>query len=181
MRITSCTSFEEKKTSLTIEATKNEDLTPLECALIGHQWVRVNDQGVLETAPAHKNPPIVFDKDIDPIWDGKPATIRRLREPDKTESVKYCNRAFYIQSIGGYDGNREKKAQRLILSGFEALRSRRNLRDGKYWEVWYLPGAHAAEGELAGRSEKQIKQWILDVIRPGNLELSGESWGLSVE
>jgi len=171
----------KKVTSITIEAEKDEDLAEVEGALISHKWIRQNDQGDLETAPAHRSPPIFFDKDIDPIWDGKPATIRRLREPAKGEGGKYSNRAFYVQSIGGYTGNRTEKAQRLILSGFETLRSRRSLRDGKCWEVWYLPGAWAAEGELMGRSEDEIKRWILDVIRPGNVALSGESWGLSIE
>jgi len=179
LRIIESSRVEKKVASLTIEADKGEDLSAFEAALNSHQWVRQKD-GKLETAPAHRNPPILFDKDIDPIWNGKSVKVRPLRLPEEKPS-EYRQRSFYIQHIAGYSGGKEKKAQRLILSGFEVLRSRRSLRDGKCWEVWYLPGAWAAEGELDGRSEEKIKQWILDVIRPGTLELAGESWGLSIE
>jgi len=170
-----------RTTGLSIQADKGEDLAPFESMLIGHQWVRMNEQDELETAPAHKDPPIKFDKDIDPIWgDGEPQTIRQLVPPKKGETSKYSGRSFFVQSIAGYSGNRVKKAQQLYLCGFEPLRSRRGT-DGKIWEIWYLPGAWAAKYILTGKTEEQILDWLCNEISPGTIALSGETWGLSME
>jgi len=178
MRISESNYVKNRVTSLIVEAEKGEDLSDLKRALESHKWFRQNEHGELETAPAHRDPPILFDKDIDPIWDGKPAKLRQLRESKKEEVCEYNNRSIYIQSIGGYDGLRWKKAPKLILAGFEPLRSKRSRKDGKCWEIWYLCGAWAAKGELEGKTEKEILDWIRREIRPGNVELSGEAWGL---
>ena len=131
---TSCT--KERTTALTIEADENENLVDFETMLGSHKWIRQNEYKELESAPAHKDPPILFDKDIDPIWNGKPAKIRQLREAEEKNIDIYNQRSFYVQSIAGYDGGRFKKAQKLVLCGFSVLRSKRGTRDGKCWEIW---------------------------------------------
>ena len=158
---------------------KDENLKEFQAMLGTHMWIRQNEHGELESAPAHLDPPILFDKDIDPIFDGKKASLRQLRTAEKAHRDPYRHRSFYIQSIGGYDGNRGEKAQRLFINGFVPMRSKRSTKDGKCWEIWYLPGAWAAEGELRGKSEDDILAWICGEIGPGNTELTGEAWALS--
>lgn len=182
MRVVSSSSTKDRMTSVTIEASeKGEDLEHLHAALNSHKWVRQNEHGELETAPAHRDPPLLYDKSIDYIWDGEPAKLRMLCKPKKDDLGDHKDRAFYIQSIAGYSGERDLKAQKLIMSGFKPLRSKRGARDGLCWEIWYLPGAWAAEGEIRGKSEDEIKEWVFRYIKPGNLELSGEAWGLAIE
>lgn len=172
-----------KVSSLSIDS-NDEDLTPFGAALRGHVWLRINEKGELETSPAHTVPPVVYDEDVDPIWDGKAKTIRLI--PPRRDSY---DRSIYVQSISGYSGkylyhymNHDKilKATVMYFNGFEPLRSQRG-DDGLIWEIWYLPGVWSAKGELKDRDEKYILKWLHEVIRPGTVTFSGESWGLSVE
>jgi len=181
MRIITSSYVKKRITSITIEAENDkEDLKYFEAALNSHKWIRQNLSGELETAPAHRNPPLLFDQDIDPIWDGKPAKIRQVRK-DKKKRASFDDRAFYVQHISGYDGNRLEKAPKLILAGFQPLRSRRSSKDGQMWEIWYLCGAWAAKGELEGKTEEQIIDWLIQEIRPGQMELSGQAWALVID
>ncbi len=179
MRVVTSSSTKNRTTAITVEADKDEDLAEFEAMLGSHKWIRQNEQGELESAPAHLDPPILYDKDIDPIFDGQPADIRQLCKAEKAHKDLYRNRSFYVQSIAGYGGNLMEKAQRLFINGFVPMRSKRSTKDGKCWEIWYLPGAWCAEGELRGKSEDEILTWICREIGPGNTELSGEAWALS--
>lgn len=170
-----------RTTAITIEADKKEDLAAFEAMLGSHKWIRQNEYGELETSPAHRDPPILYDKMIDPIWNGKPARIRQLREAEERHKKIFVDRSFYVQHIAGYSGGFSEKAQRMFINGFVPLRSKRSTRDGKCWEIWYLPGAWAAEGELRGKTEKQVKSWLFEKIGPGTVQLTGESWGLSID
>ena len=181
MRVTTISYTGERTTAITLEADKNENLVDFETMLNSHKWIRRNEYKELESAPAHRNPPILFDKDIDPIWDEKPAIIRQLRDAKKKDIDVYTHRSFYVQHIAGCDGDRFEKAQKLVLCGFSVLRSKRGTRDGKCWEIWYLPGAWAAQGELRDKTEDKILDWLIHEIRPGTIDLSGQSLGLVTE
>lgn len=178
MRVTTISCTGKRTTAITLEAGEGEDLADFETMLGSHKWIRQNEYEELESAPAHIDPPILFDKDIDPIWHGKPATIRQLREAEKKDINVYTHRSFYVQHIAGYDGDRFRKAQKLVLCGFSVLRSKRGI-NGKCWEIWYLPGAWAAEGELRNKSEDKILDWLIHEIRLGTIDLSGQSLGLA--
>lgn len=180
MRIVTTSITKNRTTAITIEADSVENLAEFEAMLGSHRWIRQNEEGELESAPAHRDPPIVYDKDIDPIWSDKPVEIRCLRDVKEKDKM-WEHRSFYIQSIGGYGGRRGEKAQKLVFNGFVPLRSKRSMRDGKCWEVWYLPGAWAAEGELRGKKEKEILDWVLREIKPGTTELSGETYALCLD
>jgi hypothetical protein len=181
MKIITSSSTKNRTTAITIEADKGENLEEFKAMLGSHKWVRQNEYGELETAPAHLDPPLLYDQRIDPIWDGKPARMRQLREAKEKHKKVFTDRSFYVQHIAGYSGGFSEKAQRMFINGFVPLRSKRSNRDGKCWEIWYLPGAWAAEGELRGKTEEQIKSWLFQEIGPGNVEFSGESWGLSAD
>lgn len=177
-----------KKIVIESKENEDEDLVSFEAALLGHVWVRLNEQGKLETAPAHKSPPQEFDKVVDNIWKKGPLELRRSHPVGKTKE----SRSFFVQSLEGYSdkyyGNgysfpkfqgKMLKATMMRFNGFQPLRSIRGM-DGKIWEIWYLPGAWAAEGELRGKSEKEILDWLRYEVQPGTIALSGEEWGLSV-
>ncbi len=181
MRVITSSSTKGRTTAITIEAEKEEDLAAFEAMLGTHKWIRQNKYGELETAPAHRDPPLLYDESIDSIWDGKPARIRQLKEAEKKHEKIFTDRSFYVQHIAGYSGGFSEKAQRMFINGFVPLRSKRSNRDGKCWEVWYLSGAWAAEGELRGKTEEQIKSWLFKEIGPGTVQLTGESWGLCAE
>lgn len=87
---------------------------------------------------------------------------------------------MYVHHITGYAGQEYYKGRADLLesAGFVCLRSEKG-KDGKYWEVWYLPGAYAAEGPIKDKTPEEIKSWVLNEVRPGNLEIVGENWGLS--
>ena len=175
MYVNSSAAKDGRVEELRVSANDGEDLTPLRSALGSGRWFRVGPGGKFEEAPYYNEPPkTVYDKDIEPIWKEGPVILRgKAKKREWSPSV-------YVQSIGGYTGGREKKAQRMIVAGFSVLRSKRGL-DGECWEVWYLPGAWAAKGEIDGKDIKGILKWLRYKIKPGNIELSGESWGLSYE
>lgn len=181
MRVVTSSITECRTTAITIEADKKENLAEFEAMLRSHKWIRQNKYGELETAPAHRDPPLLYDQPIDPIWDGKPASIRQLCKAEEKHKDVFTHRSFYVQHIAGYSGNFNERAQRMFINGFVPLRSKRSNKDGKCWEIWYLPGAWSAKGELRGKTEEQIKSWVLQEIGPGTVQLSGESWGLCVD
>ncbi len=180
MRIVTTSCTKGRSTAITIEADKEEDLTVLKGMLNSHVWVRMNKYNELESAPAHRDPPLVYDDRIDPIWDGKPAMTKKLRDFEKEDNLGK-DRSIYVQSIEGYDGDRDTKAQKLTFNGFVSLRSRKGMRDGKCWEIWYLPGPWAAEGELRGKNIEYIIDWLCREIRPGTIELGGRRYGLVLD
>ncbi len=157
---------------LHITAEGDEDLTALKNFLEGHQWVKLDENGKLINASIYRDTPEPeYDKDIGQIWKEGPVELRRKSKKGDDD------RSFYVQHLGGYSGDRKKKAQRMVVAGFSVLRSRRGT-DGLIWEVWYLPGAWAAKGEIRGKDEKQILDWLRHEIAPGQIDLSGGSWGL---
>ena len=148
----------------------------------GHNWVRINEQGVLEVCSAHDAPPRVPDPPIDECWKYARADQENLvlrHAPDELRQVN-DSPAFYVWHIAGYSGNYEVRAKRLLEAGFVPMRSPRG-RDGKIWEAWYLPGAWAGEGPIEGKSWQDVESWVLHEIRPGNLVLTGRAWGLGVD
>jgi len=118
----------------------------------GAYWIRVKD-GKLEIKPSWKELP-------DPVRD--PVMFPFWREPMKDE-VKVQTKLFEIEpfndhsspsilisSLCAYNYSAENYkffAERLESYGFDCMRSRRG-HDGKYWEIWYLCGLWASEGDL---------------------------------
>jgi hypothetical protein len=162
---------------MNISAESGENLAPFKSFFDKNKWIRMDEEGKLRTAPYFKSvpkPKTVYDKDVAPLWTKGPVELKkRSGKGDGTCGL----RSFYVQHIGGYDGDYRKKAQRMVLAGFSVLRSRRG-SDGKFWEIWYLSGEWAAEGEIRGKNEKQILSWLRHEIVPGEIVLSGGHWGL---
>ena len=90
--------------------------------------------------------------------------------------------SIYIQHPQGYDGdNRYRETtKKLEEAGFIRLRSEKD-KEGKYWEIWYLPGPWAARGRIEGLSHGLIISWVMNHIRPGEIESNGKHYGLSID
>ena len=122
-------------------------------------------------------PFLMEDPKIEEIW----------KEPIQTELFprtlavkKEENFSIYIQHISGYGGNYEEKKEKLKKHGFSCLRSLRG-SDGLYWEIWYLCSKWAFKGHLKENSTKEILDWVITEIKPGQIEISGKKWALSFE
>lgn len=87
--------------SITITAGEGDNLKAFEAALLSHRWVRMNEDGELESCNAHK-PPKVADPEIEAIW-GEPAQTQLF--PPSLHVKKDADKAIYIQHIQGYTGN----------------------------------------------------------------------------
>ncbi|EKE24906.1 MAG: hypothetical protein ACD_5C00359G0001 [uncultured bacterium] len=112
-------------------------------------WVSTKG-GRLEVAAKKKDlPKPTEDEEMLPFWRRQVPGSYQL-ELFKVAVPKYSSPAIIIQSLCGYNYTSENykyTAELLESYGFECLRSRRG-NDGKYWEVWILPGLWSAKGEL---------------------------------
>jgi hypothetical protein len=117
----------------------------------GYQWISVEGGRLVSYRRFDELPSPVTDPLMAPFW--------RRPTPGKTEIQHQIFASddwptpsphFSIQSLCGYGYSPERyatEAAKLERYGFQCLRSRRS-EDGRYWEIWYLPGDWAARGEL---------------------------------
>jgi hypothetical protein len=150
--------------SITIDGLTKSEVEKLEAAILGGQWVRVVN-GRLRFADALKKPPAPeVDPPIAEFWQGAPDRIPFLAdgeepaEQHKAIGPPGWSPSFFIQSVCGYGWSKEnyaREAAKLARWGFECCRSRRRA-DGRFVEVWYLPGIWSAVGEL-GEAVAEIR------------------------
>lgn len=123
----------------------------IEGALNGQHWITVRD-GRIVTIPARETPPTTVDEEMLPFWrafDNKQVGLQ-LKLVEFGPIKEGFSPAIFIQSLCGYNYTPETyRLDAAVLEeyGFICMRSRRG-EDGKYWEVWYLPGLWAARGRL---------------------------------
>jgi hypothetical protein len=89
--------------------------------------------------------------------------------------------ALYVHHICGYSGEDvyEERARLLSSVGFVRLRSLD--REGKYWEIWYLPHESYLTGGLAKRTIDEARTWLMNNIGPGRIEQVDHSYGLGAD
>lgn len=149
-------SYGGSKNSITFEGLTNDEFEILKGALTnGNFWISGRN-GRLVTLPTSAGfPDPVMDLEMQPFW-RKPTQeeIEKLSQQilfnDEEQLNGNSSPSIFISSLCGYDytpENYEHEATQLVSYGFQVMRSQRGL-DGKYWEVWYLPGAWAAKGGL---------------------------------
>lgn len=162
-----------------------EEIEALDVALSsGMYWVRHTKKRGLEKVHAFKEIPELVDDDISPFFTKvvyfQPGNVKRLdKNLHDEEKDRKRDPSFFVQSIYGYSDNYEKKAKMLEEVGFECLRSRRG-KDGKYWEIWYLPGIWRLKGELKGKKTEDVIRFLCS-LGVGSFETSGRHWGLSAD
>jgi hypothetical protein len=171
MRVTSYTVGRE--ITLTVD---EEEFEPIKAALSnGAYWLR-NKNGRAQALPAYDPPGTVEDAlQLNFHWGAD------LRPPAyfRTEGVRGFHPAIYVQGISGYDGHYLEKAEQLEAAGFEVLRSRRG-KDGSVWEVWYLPSAMSARGQIKGLDVDGVVGW-LQSMGVGSITVGGDRWGLGID
>jgi len=121
-------------------------------AIAGCSWVKV-ENGRLQVAPALEAPPApARDETVMPHWlseNNKEGFTKRKIFGGRTNLTGYSP-GIFIQSLCGYHWTHESyrhQVETLESFGFECMRSRRGV-NGKFWEVWYLPGLWAAKGKF---------------------------------
>ncbi len=118
----------------------------------GHNWIRRGNNGRLEHVLSYEMlPSPVRDEKMFPFWQ-RPTEDLPVQLELFSYTPKYNSESasITIQSLCGYyysEENYRKNAELLNSYGFECMRSQRG-GNGKFWEVWYLPGVWSSKGEL---------------------------------
>lgn len=156
--------------SITIEGLTKEQQKDLEAMMIGYKWVKVKN-GELEAVSAFEETPTPEeDPVITPHWPNDKVVQKNIqKEIICSRSWPPFSPSFYISHLCGYNYTPEdyKKQVKVLESfGFKCMRSRRG-RNGRYWEIWYLPGLICAKGKLKeevrrleNKKDKEIKEEI---------------------
>jgi len=163
-------------------------------AIAGCYWVSVED-GRLRVLPALQQPPApAEDKKMMPYWSSemqRDGFLQRKIFGNKKDWPPFSP-SFIIQHLCGYNWTQEyyeSTAKQLEGFGFECMRSRRGI-DGKFWEIWFLPGLWAAEGKfkefLKGakpREKEQIEkaiQFLCHYVSFGSLDVVAQRAAMPV-
>ena len=165
------------KFNVEFECDSEEELAALEGMSHSTKWVRIID-GKLEVCEAYKPTP-VEDPHLEFHFPAANNPVLHHTHPSKDRLTG----AIYVQHILGYrtDISYKDQAKLLEKAGFECLRSRRG-DDGLTWEIWYLASPFLGEGPIKGmKTTTEIRKWLFNEIRPGEVTLEGEHWGLSVD
>lgn len=145
----------------------------LEGALLGQWWV-TGAGGRLQFSPAREPAPAPTEDEMMPQW-------RKPQDGDGTEQYQTelfgdmeltgRSSSILIQHLCGYSYTPEgykANAEFLESCGFACMRSRRG-DDGRYWEIWFLPGLWAARGRLKeaiyGKQEAHQLRFALRFLR----------------
>ncbi|MFA6404725.1 MAG: hypothetical protein WCW03_01880 [Candidatus Paceibacterota bacterium] len=162
--------------SVEFKGLTEEEVEKMQGMLGGGYYVR-GDNGRLSFTHGWQPQPHPFeDTEMLPFWrrptpsEGERATTPELFELEKLED--HTLPSISIQHLCGYHYSEEgyqRNARTLESFGFECMRSRRG-DDGRYWEIWYLPGLWAVEGELKKmvgkiRDRQNALELALDFIR----------------
>ena len=133
-----------------IEGLTTDEVEDFQAMMLGECFLRKKKRGRLERKEAGTTFP---DPKIDPFIAESWQTEEHPQKPPKKFEygpIKHHFPSIIIQHLCGY-GYTEKRYKQTAATledyGFACLRSR-NGRDGKHWEVWFLPGLFMAEGEL---------------------------------
>ncbi len=117
----------------------------------GQAWITVDDNGRVKSAPTREPlPGLTEDLAMAPFWRRHQDVQAKLELNDFESLEAYSSPHFVVQHLCGYRyslENYQMQAARLERFGFQCMRSKR-AADGKFWEIWFLPGAWAAQNEL---------------------------------
>lgn len=129
---------------------QEDEVKSLEAMVSGHTWC-LSVNGRLETRSRWEPLPApAEDESMMPFW--QPSTSGHTQlELRGVELPSGIHASIMIQNLCGYrysPENYRTESEKLEAFGFQCLRSRRG-ENGRFWEMWYLPGTWSARGELA--------------------------------
>ena len=174
-----------------------EEIELMEGMLLGYNRVMVNKDGRLESVHSLKPVPEPYDdEDVMPYWSKLEAGqgVQMEMESFRFGSLEHHFPSIFIQRLCGYGFSPDSyryNAELLERFGFVCLRSRRG-PDGKFWELWFLPGVWAAKDELAEemakvgkKTEAEKTKIALDFLASrvafGTLDVSVQRMAMSIE
>lgn len=150
--------------TLTLNGLTKEELEEVLSSIqLGLKWIRLNvEDGRLLTEPVHNPLPGPTDDDeMLPFWRKKTSSNQSFLFDDfEMSKEKGFSPSITIQSLCGYNYSKEnykRVSENLEKWGFECLRSRRG-SDGRFWEIWFLPGLWASKGDLRARVDRETKE-----------------------
>ena len=123
----------------------------VEGVVTGHQWMTTRNGELVFSPTREPLPGPVEDESMLPFWrryDERQLVMKEFVFDSKTH---FALPSFMIKHLCGYDytpENYRDNAALLTSYRFVCMRSPRG-DDGRYDEIWYLPGAVLAKGGLA--------------------------------
>jgi hypothetical protein len=167
---------------LGLECPDRKTAAALESSLSGTCWVRGEGDGVVrhdrfpQPAPALEADPIIA-----PHFPGQQVQTAFVPYDDTADP----NGPVYAQHLCGYEYTPERYSRAaawMESAGFRCMRSPRE-PDGKYWEVWYLPGPYRARGPIEGlKDSREIAKQVAIHARPGAVTLGAQGgWFQTVD
>lgn len=173
---------------LKLEGFTHREMDQIEGWLKGCYWATVENGRLHVCATRNEVPGPVDDIEMLPFWrkfEDRTATMQTSLFDVDMNIEKAISPHFLIQHLCGYGYTPEKyieNAKILESYGFECMRSKRGT-DGKFWEIWFLPGLYAAKGafeEYLKREQhssgtgtvKDAINFLCKTVRFGTLDVS---------
>ncbi len=137
---------------LTLVGLTEEERERVEGMLHGQWWAKGNEEGRIDFALAREPvPEPADDEEMMPFWSpagngSGPVQMQLIFN----EGWEGGSPGIFIQHLCGYyftPENYRAQAELLESYGFVCMRSKRG-NDGRFWEIWFLPGLWAAKGDL---------------------------------
>ena len=170
-----------------------EEMDKLEAMALGHAWCMVVNGRLQSQSRWEPLPKPAADETMMPFW--QPISPGRAQlELRGIETPPGAQAGIMIQSLCGYEYSPENyrlESEKLERYGFVCLRSRRG-EDGRFWEVWHLPGLWSAEDELKDalqliRERDEAKRvdtavsFLCQHVRFGSLEVFWQRAAMVIE
>lgn len=132
------------------------EVTMMESMAHGTGWIKVSRKtGRLVKRNAQRDLPCPTDEQMEPFWRKHQDVQASLKLNDFEPLPNFFEPSISIQHLCGYNYtplNYKVEAEKFTRWGFHCLRSKRG-DDGRFWEIWYLPGFWCATEELKDEIE----------------------------
>lgn len=140
--------------SVTMSYLQGDEVDNVAGFVNGQSWMRVENGRLRFQPTTNPLPGPADDEEMMPFWrrpsEQEREVLRKDTNFDPTKDIEHHQPSFIIQHLCGYNytpENYRRMADKLESWGFDCLRSRRG-KEGRYWELWFLPSLWFAKGEL---------------------------------
>lgn len=180
--------------SIELKGFSQESLEKMRAAMtLGAYYVRVVNGKLIAVSIWQDLPKPTEDTVMTPFWRRHAESI----QPEIFEEYQHSKEVGYspsisIQGLCGFNYSEKRyqeEAEKLESYGFNCLRSRRG-PDGKFGEVWFLPGLWCAKDDLGlsikrGKDDAEKLRIALEFLRHkvsfGSLDVSSQRMAIVVD
>lgn len=184
MKISGQTFRREGPCEVRIELTDRRESAAFEAALSGARWITGGPCGELIQAPRYPTPVVEPDPIVGPHFTATRQVSYLPNDVTPDAGPERLEPAVYVSHLCGYnysDENYRRASSWMESAGFACMRSKRG-EDGKYWEIWYLPGPFRARGPIEGvKTSNEIARLVCQSVTPGRVDLGGASWAMAID